>query len=116
MSVMAAALAVLVLQNGAIQGRVMKAGAAHPLSKAKVQLRMHDDVLVESARTEEDGRFAFGNVRPGLYKLVVTRQGYVRQPLAVILAAGQQTLNVELPMAPSAAIYGRVYQANGEPL
>jgi hypothetical protein len=69
----------------------------------------------DSVVTEDDGRFVFRNVAPNRYRLVVSRQGYVGRPLAITMTSGQPLANTQLPMTPSAAIYGRVYRANGEP-
>src|SRR5438477_3459359 len=65
--------------------------------------------------TEIDGRFVFRNVRPGRYRLVTTRPGYVRRPIGVTVTAGR-TEEVQLSLTATGAISGRVVGASGEPL
>jgi len=117
MNLLGIALLALVAQNASIGGIVVR-GTGGPLSKANVELRGADnDALVFStATTEDDGQFLFQSVRPGRYRLVVSRQGYIRSPLAVSVAAGQQLNGVRLNMAPTGAIYGRILDSNGAPL
>lgn len=104
------------LQGGAtLQGTVLRA-ANNPLSRASVELRTeNDDRLLDTITTEDDGRFFFRNVRPGRYRLTVTRSGYFRAPLPITVDASGAA-NVTLTMAPTASISGRVFGANGEPL
>jgi hypothetical protein len=111
------ALLALFAQNTSVQGIVVR-GANDPLSKAAVELRTDDNdaSLVSSIMTGDDGRFVFQNVRPGRYRLTVQRQGYVRPARSITVAAGRQMPDIELPMTPAGAIYGIVYDNNGEPL
>jgi hypothetical protein len=101
-----------------IQGIVLRAGTTEPLSNVNVELRTigNNPVTLDSITTERDGRFFLPNVRPGRFELVATRSGYVRAPLTITVIAGQQTPEMRLPMTPTAAIEGRVYNGiNGEP-
>jgi hypothetical protein len=115
---------------GAIQGTVVKSGTSEALSKATVELRADDGraplpaipqlLALDAApllttTTEADGRFVFRNVRPGRYRLVTNRPGYVRRPMSVTVTAGR-TEEVQLVMTATGAISGRVYGQNGEPL
>jgi len=101
----------------ALQGIVVR-GFNDPLSRARVELRSDDNpaALLDTTTTEDDGRFVFQSVRPGRYRLVVTRAGYVRPPLTITLAAGQSIRDLRLSMTPAAAIYGRVYDNKGDPM
>src|SRR5215468_5189143 len=120
-------MAAFLLQTMPLQGVVIKKGTNEPLSKATLELRRDsgngrpiDGVTngkpLDTITTEDDGRFSFGNVAPGRYWLTVTRRGYARLPLAITLTAGQPVPNIQLPMALSAAISGRVYDLQGHPM
>ncbi len=117
MSVLAVAVLALFVQNSSIQGTVFRSTNS-PLSKATVELRSddNDSRLIDSARTEDDGKFAFQNVRPGPYRLAVTHAGYFRPPMLVRVAAGEPVKDVQLSMSPTGAIAGRIFDSNGEPL
>lgn len=112
-----ALLLTFLAQNASIQGAILR-GANDPLSKAIVELRTDDKdaPLLNSVTTEDDGRFLFQNVRPGRYRLTVTRQGYTRPPLTITVVAGQPASDLRLTMTPAGAIYGQVYDGSGEPL
>ena len=117
MNITGISLLALLLQNAAIQGIVVR-GTNDPLSKATVELRADgtNGALLDSTTTDADGRFVFQNVRAGRYRLNVTRAGYVRPPLPVVVTQGQALVNLELSMTPAAAVEGVVYDGNGEPL
>ncbi|MEP7309421.1 MAG: carboxypeptidase-like regulatory domain-containing protein [Acidobacteriota bacterium] len=103
--------------SGAIRGIVVRAGTAEALAKAVVDLRGDDDRLpaIGSTTTETDGRFLFPNVRPGTYRLIVTRPGDVSRPIDVTVSGGR-TEDLAVAMTATGAIAGRVYGQNGEPL
>jgi len=117
MTLTAAALLAFILQNASVQGTVVRA-ANSPLSKATVELRTDEAEgrLIDTITTEADGRFAFQNVRPGRYRIVAARSGYVRPPQMIAVTAGERPRDIELLMSPTGAISGRVFDANGEPL
>ena len=72
--------------------------------------------MLDETTTEDDGRFAFFNVRPAQYRLTAKRQGYVRSsPMTVTVSANQARSEVRLPMTPAATIYGVVYDKKGAP-
>ena len=118
MNIVGTALVALVMQTLPLQGIVVRKGTAEPLSNATVELRRDQgnaDVL-DSITTEDDGRFSFGNVAPGRYRLDVTRRGYTRPPLTITLAVGQRPEGIQLSMTPTGSISGRVYDAVGRPM
>ena len=117
MNILGIAFLALIAQNASIGGIVVRETSG-PLSKAIVELRGEDNdaLAFSTATTEDDGQFLFQSVRPGRYRLVVSRPGYVRSPLAVSVAAGQQLNGLRLNMAPTGAIYGRILDSNGAPL
>src|SRR5262245_12096457 len=116
MSIVMATVIALFAQNLAIRGIVLK-GVNETLSKAVVVLFTddRDARLVASATTEEDGRFDFSGVRPGRYRLFVTRTGYVRPAMTITIVSGQ-SVDLRLPMASTGAIYGAIFDNKGEPL
>ena len=66
--------------EAAIEGVVVRAGTSEPLSKATVELRRAEGNGTHSyvTTTGSDGRFFLRNVQPGQYRLVATRDAYVR--------------------------------------
>ena len=75
-------------QTGAIRGQVTDRDFRSPLPEA--------DVLVletnQEARTDELGVFLIEGVRPGQYSLILSKQGYVREPITgVVVTAGEVT-------------------------
>jgi 5-hydroxyisourate hydrolase-like protein (transthyretin family) len=118
MSILGTALLALVMQALPLQGVVVKKGSTEPISKATVELRRDQDnsAILDSMTTEDDGRFSFGNVAPGRYRLTVTRRGYTRPPLPITVAAGQPPQSIQLNMAPTGSISGRVVDPVGRPM
>ena len=103
--------------TGSIQGFVPRAGTNEPLSKATVDIRGDDSSTppLHTRTTESDGRFLIPDIRPGRYRVVVNRPGYVRRTLGVAVFGGQ-TENVQAALTQTAAIFGRVYGSNGDPI
>jgi hypothetical protein len=118
MNVFGTALLAFLMQALPLQGIVVKKGTAEPLSRATVELRRDQENagILDSTTTEDDGRFSFGNVAPGRYRVIVTRRGYTRPPLTINLAGGQRVQDIRLNMTPTASISGRVVDAAGRPL
>jgi Carboxypeptidase regulatory-like domain len=117
-SVLGTALVSLVMQALTVQGVVVKKGSTQPLSKATLELRrdQQNAGILDSITTEDDGRFSFGNVAPGRYRVTVTRRGYTRPPLTITVASGQPTADIQLNMAQTGSISGRVVAAFGRPM
>jgi hypothetical protein len=113
------ALIALLAQNASssIQGVVLNAGTSVPLSKAIVEILGDDNSAppLHTTTTEGNGRFLIPNVRPGRYRLVASRPGYVRRTLSVAVSQGR-TEEVQALLTPTAAISGRVTGVNGEPM
>ncbi|MGH9816348.1 MAG: MSCRAMM family protein [Candidatus Acidiferrales bacterium] len=110
-----------------LAGTVVRAGDSAPLRGATVMLapmgRRADPVVV---RTDANGRFAFGNVAPGSYRLVVERIGFARQEfgqraigrrgVALTLAPGQRLTDLLFRMIPAGVVTGQVLDEAGEPV
>lgn len=112
---------------GSIEGTVMKVTDGLPLKKARVMLRRAEGRATPvSATTDADGKFAMREVPPGRYRMFVERNGYARQeygqrsanrPGSVItIGAGQKMRDVLFRMTPAAAVAGRVFDEDGEPV
>lgn len=116
---------------GAVQGIVVKGGAIEPLPKTTLELRGDNDPVPPAfgppgfptlvtkplfdTTSEAEGRFLFRNVRPGRYRIVATRPGYVRRLTSVTVTAGS-TANVQIALTPTGAISGRISSNIGEPI
>ena len=122
MSIVATALLSFVMQavplQGPLQGIVVKKGTGEPLSNATVELRRDQEsaAILDSITTEDDGRFSFGTVAPGRYRLTVARRGYARLPLTITVASDQPAQDIRIDMSLTAAISGRVVDLNGRPM
>jgi len=110
-----------------VAGTVFRLDTGEPLKKATVMLanHTHSEGYYEDA-TDDQGHFRFENIEPGSYYLTVSRNGYVNAeygqkkaggPGAVLtLAAGQQMTDLLFKLIRTAAITGRVFDEDGEPL
>ncbi|MGH9816347.1 MAG: carboxypeptidase-like regulatory domain-containing protein, partial [Candidatus Acidiferrales bacterium] len=112
---------------GSIEGTVLKITDGLPLKKARVMLRRAEGMSTPvSASTDAGGKFVMREVTPGRYRLFVDRNGYARQeygqraanrPGSVItIGAGQKMRDVLFRMIPAAAVAGRVFDEDGEPV
>src|SRR5205823_9380450 len=111
---------IIAILAASIQGVVVKEGNGEALSKALVELRSAEKSpdAPTTAITSGDGKFIFRNVQPGQYKLIVTRAGYVQleyKPI-ISIAAGQQVVDLRLPLMQTGTIYGRITDRTGQPL
>jgi len=117
-------------QPGAsIEGVVVKLGSGEPIANADVRLSFQEPVRPgrpPTAKSDSNGRFFFENVAPGTYRLFASVDGgFVpaeygqRTPtgegIALAIAAGQKIVGVQLALAPTGTIAGRIYDKNGEP-
>jgi hypothetical protein len=78
-------------------------------------------------RTKADGRFRFGDLNPGTYRLSASHQGGLYCPaeyrqndwkgpgLDIVVAAGESVRNANIEMIPPGTISGRVVDENGNP-
>jgi len=110
-----------------VAGLVVRQGDGTPLRGAAVTLVVsgrRSEPL--AARTDATGRFAFRNVQPGSYRLIVDRTGYARQEfgqralgrrgVALNLSPGQRMTDLLFRMTPAGVITGRVFDEQGEPV
>ena len=83
---------VLLPQPGAIVGSVGLVGEVTPWDEVEVTLGGEGSQDANDARTgvDADGRFLFGDVAPGLYRVEVTAPGYQATERWTAVAPGQQ--------------------------
>jgi protocatechuate 3,4-dioxygenase beta subunit len=112
--------------TGGITGRIVADGTNAPIADARVLVfpagRPTGPMgLPPQAITDQDGRFAFGKLAPGEYRLDVQKTGFaplnepMTQPRTFTVAAGQP-LSVDLRLQRGGVISGRVLDARGEPM
>lgn len=128
--------------SATVEGVVVQSGTGQPVSRASVQLFRWmppgprggpptsersepdlNDLRSYSATTASDGRFSFDNIKPGEYRLLAMRSGWVpaefgqRSPTSVgisfELSAGQRMQGVQLALTPTGSISGRVFDRDG---
>jgi len=104
-------------KSSTVAGNVFRLDTGEPLKKAKVLLQSHtgEEFSVFSL-TDEQGHFLFENLLPGSYDLEVSRNGYVDAWAIRTLAPGQNMTNLVFKLARTAAISGRVFDEDGEPI
>ncbi len=119
--------------TGRVAGRITLEGANTPISGARVMLvptgpptrpivpmpmRMGPP---PQATTDQDGRYVFPRIRPGVYRVQVEKTGYASfvdgpQARTVQVVAGQSTDDVNVQLQRGAVIAGKVLDSSGEPL
>jgi hypothetical protein len=111
-----------------IEGRVVKAGTAEPVRKAKVELvpaGQHEESEHISAISDQDGRFKFEKVPAAEWLLDIERSGFVgqqhgrgsaKQRKKISLEPGQQISDYVVSLVPASTLTGRVHDQDGEPM
>jgi|GEM_PF-1973688 len=119
---MRAVLLFLLIQAGAvpqagISGSIIDAGVPNrqPLFFARVELTP-DSGSLNVLRTDVDGRFSFPNLRPGRYRLSVSRDGFLRKSVNVTVAAGQPRNDVVIALDGAPTVFGRIKDQNNIPV
>jgi hypothetical protein len=115
-------------QGGALEGIVIKLGSTEPLPGTRVGLaKAEGGPASQITTTDANGRFRFTDVAAGIYRVLATRNdGYLpaeygqSRPTArgvpIQLGPGQTTPTVQVAMAPTASITGRVFDHDGDPV
>jgi hypothetical protein len=125
-------LLLLVLQapstSGTIDGLVLRAGSDEPIAGAQIMITRAGagTVTIAPVRTDARGRFHFGDLEPGNYRIVAAQNGFVRQEYGqravglqgtpVDVAAGQAAKDIVFRLAATGTITGRVTDDTGLPL
>ena len=105
-----------------IAGTVTIAADGKPVSRARVTLSSAQLTQSRVTVSDESGAFAFADVTPGSYELLVMRTGYAAvlegrtRGVPVRVLAGQGLTGVVLRVQPESVIPGRLYDEDGSPL
>ena len=110
--------------TGSVSGTIVVTGTGQPARRARVTLNATEGGGSRTAMTDEEGRYAFGDLAAGRYSLSATKMGHVgvtygqarpgRPGTPIQLADGQKfTANLQLPRG--SVITGTVVDEYGEP-
>lgn len=128
-----AALALLALlqaapAKGSIDGVVLRAGSDDALPGTQVLLMRAGatTVTIAPVSTDDRGRFHFGDLEPGTYRVTAAHNGFVRQEygqrsagrpgLPLEIAEGQAVKDLVFRLAATGTVTGRVTDSGGLPL
>ncbi len=108
-----------------IRGRVLAASTGDPLRNARVAILGTANTEVHPVLTDADGRFALTRVPAGAHQITAVKTGYAEArfgahgsgpALRVEVAAGAVVNGIDIRLARSGAISGRVVDDAGDPL
>jgi protocatechuate 3,4-dioxygenase beta subunit len=129
-SVLASGAADAAQAKGTISGVVTDAATGQPLKKATIVFRNAQSGGQRfqqplAVTTGTDGRYSMA-VEPGEYRLVATRNGYVREAYGqkdarrpgtiLTVTAGKELNDINFRLVPGGVISGRVIDEDGEPM
>jgi protocatechuate 3,4-dioxygenase beta subunit len=105
---------------GRVTGSVVESKSGEAVRKALVLLRRDPNSPAIGTSTDASGKFAFRHLEPGSYTVAVEKDGWVTaresKTITTSITAGQTAPTVTLKMLKTAAISGRVVDADGDPL
>ena len=111
-----------------LEGVITRAGTTETVPRVSVVVTMVQGQLgdVQTVLTDDSGRFAVRNLRPGAHRIFATTDGYVRGEYGqrapgrpgtpVDLMAGENRRGIAIAMTPTAVIAGRIVDADGKPM
>lgn len=120
--------------TASLSGTVVVMGSGQTIPGASIELRRSDcntfvnPAEVVTTTTDGDGRFNFQNLRAGGWCIVATvpggaytpaeymQRGVLGRGATIPIADGQRVTGIQLAMAPTGGIAGRVRDADGEPM
>lgn len=107
--------------SGFIAGQVVDATTGRPIPEAAVHLSGRSGAgragNAPSLVADNQGRFYFRSLLPGLYVLSGSSVGFSpRQPVQIEVANDERVLNVRLPLVRLATISGVVRDSSGDPV
>src|SRR4029450_3660917 len=120
-------LSVQTPERASLEGIVTKAGTNEPVARASIVVTMIQGQIsdVQTATTDNSGRFTVRNLAPGNHRVFALRDGFVRSEFGqrgtrpgtpVALSAGETRRNINIPLTPTGIISGRVLDTDGKPL
>jgi carboxypeptidase family protein len=108
-----------------IRGRILTAGG-RPARRALVRILAPSGSVPRTATADLDGRYEFTGVRAGDYRVSAGKPGYVALEYGqqrafehgkmVAVRAGQTIEKIDITLAATGAIAGRVFDEHGDPL
>lgn len=116
---------------GKLGGTVVEAQSGEPVERFRIQLvptKEPEDwtlrIVAKQVRrglgatpfVSPEGRFAFGRVAPGTYKLTLTADGYPATKLGDIVVAAKETATIRIEVAEGFVARGTVRRSTGEPV
>jgi len=111
---------------GSVSGVVVREPGSQPLKKATVTLVAENqtDGGNYTATTDANGRFSIDQVRPGRYRMLLERTGYVEvnerqrkfDGRTLSVSSGEELKDLQLNMLMTATVLGRVVDEDGDPL
>ena len=116
-------LAQQALDGGGIEGTVTRRVTGEPIFGVRVTLSAvttagprgsTPNQTEPIASTDSQGRFAFAQIPPGSYRLIFSRNGYVREQFGINVTS-RQIVRGSLQMTPTAVVTGRVHDVVGAP-
>jgi len=99
----------VLVPKGGVTGTVRDSVTNIPLAGAEVVL---SNGLTVSTLTDENGKYCFTDVTPGVYTLTVSKEGYITDTATVNVKAGENS-SVDILLEPFGAIAGRVVNLTG---
>jgi hypothetical protein len=110
--------AALQAQSASVQGVAIRQGTTEPVSGARVLLTRLDGRLDDArvVTTDERGRFVFGAIAAGSYRLVAQHEAFVRtEGRTITIEAGRAVRDLVVTMTPTGVITGRAVDEYGDP-
>jgi protocatechuate 3,4-dioxygenase beta subunit len=114
-------------QTCTLEGRVINVAGGTPIRKATVRLSAENNGMdgALSATTDAQGKFAFSELSPGHYSLMVLHPSFLTYPhrrgtraqmssTVYTLTPGQQVKDVLIQMTPGAVLRGHVTDEEGD--
>lgn len=105
-------------QNSSVEGVAIRLGTTDPIPGARILLAQVDGRLGDTrvATTDERGRFVFGAVPAGTYRLMAQHEAFVRPDgRTIAVEVGQSVRDLVVAMTPTGVITGRVVDEYGDP-
>jgi hypothetical protein len=107
---------------GSVDGQVIDAATGAPVRKATLTLWREHDPFHRTTAPGPGGSFEFQNVPPGEYTVSAAARGYLEftqssgSRVTITLATGQTLSGILLRLKPQAAVSGRIFDEDGDPL
>jgi hypothetical protein len=105
---------VQLLVGRTIQGRIVGAGAAHPIRGRVRVLQVEPRVIATNVDTDANGAFSISGVTPGAVELVAFAEGYA--PEEVEIDASRTAGPLLIALKPTVSVRGIVRDQSGNPL